>query len=481
MIRNVFILADKEVFEKHPDFRVIFESLGEFVGELSHLYTLLKERTADLILIAEQFPGINAGIIRKIRRRSPMADIWKVVSHPAGIHPDHEDPELFEGIINCTDGRERIAPKVGKILNQKSLLDKYGIIGRSEKMKVVAETIDRIAPTDITVLINGPSGSGKELVARAIHDNSPRAGGRYVAINCGALAEGVLESELFGHEKGAFTGSVSKREGLFVQANGGTIFLDEIGETKPDMQVKLLRVLEDGYFHPVGGDRPIRSDARVIAATNRDLFEAIREGRFREDLYFRLGVVKINLAPLFERRGDILPLLCHFASGEKIGGFSDSALEVLERYDWPGNVRQLKNFVARMGALYPGEQISLTRVEQFLAEQSVEQRNLPVVTGHTPEEAGHELIYHALLSLGSEVKRLRDLILDNIPAKSEVETEPEYIKPGKVYSGRTLKEMEQEMIEKALHEADGNRKLAARKLGIGERTLYRKIKEYGLN
>jgi DNA-binding NtrC family response regulator len=476
-MQNILILAEAGFIAGHPAFERAFKSVGEYVNELSQLYTILKERSVEMILVAGNFPGINQGIIRRIRMWAPLADIREIML--AGKEMV-EEKGYFDGIISISDGDELILKKIKRILYQKALLRKFHLVGRSEKLKVIAETIERIAATDISVLIIGPSGSGKELVARAIHDNSPRSGHQFVAVNCGALAEGILESELFGHERGAFTGSVGKREGLFIQANGGSIFLDEIGETKPDMQVKLLRVLEDGVFYPVGGDKPSRSDVRVIAATNRDLLEAIRDSAFREDLYFRLGAVKINLPSLYERKEDILPLLCHFASKEKLKGFSDAAIDLLMRYDWPGNVRQLRNFVARVAALHPGGEISASEVEQFIAEQGMTGRHLPVVTGHTPEEAGHELIYRALLSLGSEIKMLRDLIMANLPTKTEYEAAPAYQDQDVSYSDGSMQKMEKELIASALRESGGNRKTAARKIGIGERTLYRKLKKYNL-
>jgi DNA-binding NtrC family response regulator len=478
MIPSVLILADPPLLERNPGFDHAFRPVGEFVEQLSHLYTIIRERDVDLILIPRDYPGINRGIIRRLRTRTPSTDIRQIVRSDRDFD---EGEKIYDGYININDGPEQISKNVKRILNQKALLKKFGMVGRSEKLKLVAETIDRIAPTGISVLIIGPSGTGKELVARAIHKFSPRADARFVAVNCGALAEGVLESELFGHEKGAFTGSVGKRDGLFLQANNGTIFLDEIGETKPDIQVKLLRVLEDGSFYPVGGDKPVRSDARVIAATNRDLSEAIHDGNFREDLYFRLGVVKILMPSLYDRKEDILPLLCFFAKKENLKGFSDSALELLIKYDWPGNVRQLKNFVTRMAALHPKDEISVADVEQFVDEQSLNRTNLPVVTGHSPEEAGHELIYHALLSLGNEIKMLRDLILDNLPARHDFEVHDTEKEMPEFQANQSLKEMEQELIVSALKKTDGNRKETAKLLGIGERTLYRKLKEYNLN
>jgi len=477
---NVLILAGNDRPGTGDRLKKVFESQGEFVDELSLLYTFIREKEVDLILIAEGFPGINPITLRKIRMRAPYADLYRIVESDI----EREKDPSFDGDISLAEGVRGVSRRISRILKQRELMSRFGMVGHSEKIKVVAETIERIAATDISILIIGPSGTGKELVARAIHDNSKRSGERFVAINCGAIAEGILESELFGHEKGAFTGSVGKREGLFLQADGGTIFLDEIGETKPDMQVKLLRVLEDGVFYPVGGDKPIRSDVRVLAATNRDLAEAIGEGSFREDLYFRLGVVKINMPPLHERREDIIPLLYFFGRLNGLKGYSERAIDLLTRYDWPGNVRQLRNFAARMAALHPEEEVSLTDVEQFISEQGLGQRNLPVVTGHTREEAGQELIYHALIQLGQEVKMLRDLITANLPTHNDYEIHPgdsgrgSYKNKG---NGLSLQNMEKDMIERALNQTGGNRKEAARVLGIGERTLYRKLKKYNLN
>ncbi len=265
---------------------------------------------------------------------------------------------------------EQIQIVVGRALQQRRLAaenrelrrkvrDKYAlenIVGRSEAMLQVFKTAARVAATDATVLILGESGTGKELVARAIHDASPRAAGPFVAVDCGAIAEGVLESELFGHARGAFTGASAARRGLFEQAKGGTLFLDEIGDVGARLQSQLLRALQEGEVRPVGANEAVRVDARVVAATNRDLSELVKDGRFREDLYYRLNVVTIRLPPLRERRED-LPLLCeHFAAryarGE-VATFSPEALDLLSRYGWPGNVRELENAIARAMALNP--------------------------------------------------------------------------------------------------------------------------------
>ncbi len=478
MKNNIIILAPSDQIRQNVSFGRIFEMAGEFVDELSILYTILKERAIDLILISDQFPGINSGIIKKIRRRAPSADIWEISQ--AGTENEYSAESPYNGTINMAAGQGLISAKINKILFQKELLGKFGMVGISRQLKIIAETIDRIAPTDISVLIVGPSGSGKELVAEAIHNNSRRAGNKFVAVNCGALAEGVLESELFGHEKGAFTGSVGRRDGLFKQADGGTIFLDEVGETKPDMQVKLLRVLEDGSYYPVGSDRSFRTNVRVLAATNRDLSDAIGEGIFREDLYYRLGVIKIILPPLHERRDDILPLLYYFAEREGLKGFTENALDFLTRYDWPGNIRQLRNFVSGLSALKKGAEVTAADVDQFINEQGIGPRNLPVVTGRTSDEAGHELIYHALISLGNEVRLLRDLIVANLPSKNDFEAETDSDVRKKAAT-ESIEDMEKELIMSILKTTGGNRRETARRLGLGERTLYRKLKKYNLN
>jgi DNA-binding NtrC family response regulator len=242
---------------------------------------------------------------------------------------------------------------------RKKVRDKYAlenIVGRSEAMLQVFKTAARVAATDATVLILGESGTGKELVARAIHNASPHAAGPFVAVDCGAIAEGVLESELFGHARGAFTGAHTARRGLFEEANGGTLFLDEIGDVGPKLQSQLLRALQEGEIRPVGTNEVIHVETRVVTATNKDLSLLIKDGKFREDLYYRLNVVTIRLPPLRERREDI-PLLCehfgaHYARGE-VATFSPEALDLLTRHQWPGNVRELENAIARAMALNP--------------------------------------------------------------------------------------------------------------------------------
>ncbi len=322
--------------------------------------------------------------------------------------------------------------------NLRQQLDaKYGlenIIGHSGAMAAVFDTVRQVAPTRATVLIQGESGTGKELVAHALHRLSPRAANPFIAVHCAALSDTLLESELFGHERGAFTGATETRKGRFELADGGTLFLDEIGEIEPATQVKLLRVLEERRFERVGGMESLDVDTRLLAATNRDLRGMVDRGEFREDLFFRLNVVQIRLPPLRERREDIPLLLDHFLrqfrqeNGREIEGFTPEALEALLNYRWPGNIRELRNVVERMVVLARGEWIGA--------------RDIPV----------------ELREGNSERKA-------NGPLAGVV----------------SMREAEKRMLQQALEDQKGNRTLAAKQLGISRRTLHRKLNEFDLH
>jgi two-component system, NtrC family, response regulator HydG len=314
--------------------------------------------------------------------------------------------------------------------------DLSAIIGRSPAMAQLFETVSLVAPSDATVLILGESGTGKELVANAIHQNSPRGQGPFIKLNCAALPETLLESELFGHEKGSFTGATARKAGRFQLADQGSIFLDEIAEMAPATQAKILRVLQEKEFEPVGGGRSVKVDVRVIAATNKELAEEIEAGRFREDLYYRLNVVQVDVPPLRDRGDDIALLADHFLKvyAEKnqrlIKGLTPRALDVFMRYDWPGNVRELENVIERAVILTRGDTVPTAQLPKSLQELAGEDIPLPPVT---------------------------------------------------VAPGKTLKEIEEEMILKTLEECSGNRTRAAETLGISRRTLQLKLKEYGIN
>ncbi len=327
-----------------------------------------------------------------------------------------------------------------KLVNENEFLKKelghrYGmdnIVGKSAKMKKIFETVDMVAPSNATVLIQGPSGTGKEVIARAIHTASSRSAQPFIKINCAAIPEGLMESELFGHEKGAFTGALKSTKGRFELADGGTLLLDEISEIKPSLQAKLLRVLQEKEFEKVGNPHPVQVDVRVIATSNRDLQEEIKRGNFREDLYYRLNVVRIVLPPLKERKEDIPLLVDHFVdrfakeNKRKILGVDEEAMQRLINYDWPGNVRELEN--------------TIERAVVICKDQIIEPKHLILDT-----EDGGDLSRSKTIELPSEM---------------------------------TLQQLEQEMILKTLKEQGGNRTWTAKKLGISVRTLRNKLNEY---
>ncbi len=361
----------------------------------------------------------------------------------------------------------------------------YGIVGTSPEILEIVDVVRQVAPTDLTVLITGESGVGKEVIAKALHGASARSQKPMVSVNCGAIPEGLMESELFGHEKGSFTSAVDMRKGYFELADGGTIFLDEIGEMPPATQVKLLRVLESGEFMRVGSSVTRRADVRVIAATNKTLEYEVQQKRFRPDLYFRLRSVNIPIPPLRNRKEDIPALIEEFVrqvtekSGIRFSGFTDDATAELMDYDWPGNVRELRNAIESMIVLERGRALDADDVRRTLRRPPtvVSDRNLPVVANKTVEQAERELIYRALVDLKSNIIELKNLLAERLP-NGAGGADAEHHTNGN--GTMTLDEMERRMISGALDRHNGNRRLAAKELNISERTLYRKIKDYGL-
>src|SRR5438094_9095213 len=394
-----------------------------------------------------------------------------------------------------------VVATVRRLVERRKLQQRTGILGESPAIQEVLVKIEQMAPVSSTVLIEGQSGTGKELVARAIHDLSPRRGKPFIAVNCAALPETLLESELFGHEKGAFTGAAERRLGRFELADEGTIFLDEVGECPLATQVKLLRVLEDRTFFRVGGTQAIRVDVRVIAATNKAIREQVALGRFRDDLFYRLNVLSIYLPPLRERRSDI-PLLvrrfiAEFAAQHErpFKGITPEALQILVDADWPGNVRQLRNLIESMVVLAPEGEIRASHIPPDIRERA---RGLPVrVAGATRDVAGQELelLFRSLVELKLQVEELRRRLDDRAPQRVEVievrpgsgivpvqpcEAEPAPEAEVVYRAGMTMADVERAAIEAVLRQTKGNRRKAAEVLGIGERTLYRKLKEYAL-
>ncbi|MEK6688339.1 MAG: sigma-54 dependent transcriptional regulator [Gemmatimonadota bacterium] len=391
-----------------------------------------------------------------------------------------------------------VVPTARRLVERRRLQVHTGISGQAPAIQEVLVKLEQMAPVSSTVLIQGESGTGKELVAKALHDLSPRRGKPFIAVNCSALPEALLESELFGHEKGSFIGAAERRLGRFELADTGTIFLDEIGEIPQSTQVKLLRVLESRSFFRVGGTQPIKVDVRVVAATNRSLKDAAATGEFREDLFYRLNVLTIALPPLRERREDIPLLVRRFTREFSVEherpfrGITAEAMRRLVSAPWPGNIRQLRNLVESMVVLAPGTEIRASDIPADIFEGAPVL--LPMVLGHgvggrDAEAQQLEFILRSILDLRHQVEDLRRRVEESGTQVQVIEmTEPavhglgvEREPDAVLYRrGMTMAEVEQATIEAALREVRGNRRLAAQALGIGERTLYRKIKEFGL-
>ena len=379
-----------------------------------------------------------------------------------------------------------------------------GIIGNSDAIKQVIEMIAQVGPIDISVLITGESGVGKEMVAKALHSVSRRANMELVTVNSGAIPEGIIESELFGHKKGAYTGAESDRKGYFESAHKGTIFLDEIGETPLETQVKLLRVIESGEFMRVGDSKTLYSDVRVIAATNKELGEIVKKGEFRQDLYYRLKTVTINVPALRQRIEDLSFLVERFAleftRNNDIGyrGFMPEAIRLMKQYDWPGNVRELKNFVEKIIVLEKGERITQEMIEHHLEPVlpvTEFNQKLPVILDQSPERAERELILRQLLLLRQDVEDIKGMMnselrypqkdIQYLPHLSDeddmkISSHTNKLIRSDAIGEFKLEEINKEAIERTLKYFNNNRRAAAQALGMSERTLYRKITEFGL-
>ena len=351
---------------------------------------------------------------------------------------------------------------------------RYNIVGNCDALNQVLDVALQVAPTDLSVLIFGESGVGKEIIPRVIHDNSPRRREKYFAINCGSIPEGTIDSELFGHVKGAYTGAIGDSPGYFGVANKGTLFLDEVGELPLATQARLLRVLETGEYIPVGATDVRKTDVRVVAATNVNVRQAISEGRFREDLYYRLNRIPLMMPPLRERGEDIILLFRLFAMeiAEKYKmervQLTEEAKQMLMRYKWPGNVRQLKNITEQISILSKERVITPEVLAKFIPQdrESTQLTVLPHQGGDHSFENEREILYKILFELRGNLE--------------DAEAE-EYIEPTNGQESLNLNELSRQMLEKALDRNNGNRKKAAQELGISDRTLYRRLKQYGMN
>tara|TARA_B100000989_G_scaffold76065_1_gene53872 strand:- start:539 stop:1741 length:1203 start_codon:yes stop_codon:yes gene_type:complete len=384
---------------------------------------------------------------------------------------------------------------------------KAGIVGESDAINQVLEMISQVSNVDISILINGESGTGKELVSKALHLGSKRSSNELVIVNCGAIPEGIIESELFGHKKGAYTDASETRKGYFETANKGTIFLDEIGDMPMETQVKVLRVLESGEFMRVGDSETKKTDVRVVAATNKDLGKLVQEGKFRQDLYYRLKTVTINIPPLRQRKSDIRLLVDRFAlqfsrsNDIKYKGFTPEAIKEMHEHHWPGNVRELRNFVESILILQKGERISSEMVINQLSGDKLEQidsnSSLPVVMNRDPDQAERELILRQLLFLRQDIEDLKLMMKESSFSElnssksinqsfertfenNEIFTKDENLIKGEMIGAFNTKDLEREMIIRTLEHFNNNRRAAAKSLDMSERTLYRKINDYGI-
>ena len=390
---------------------------------------------------------------------------------------------------------------------------RYNIVGNCEALNHILDVALQVAPTDLSVLIVGESGVGKEIIPRVIHDNSPRKREKYFAINCGSIPEGTIDSELFGHVKGSYTGAINDSPGYFGVANKGTLFLDEVGELPLATQARLLRVLETGEYIPVGGTEIRKTDVRIVAATNVNIRQAISEGRFREDLYYRLNSIPIQMPALRERGEDIVLLFRLFAMqmAEKYHmervTLTDEAKHMLMRYKWPGNVRQLKNITEQISVLSQERIITPQILSRFIP-QDQETTQLAVIKNNSDHsfENEREILYKILFELRGNVNDMRREMSQLKKQMEDVKTSPspaitpinpiqplnpispiledaeaeEYIEPTPEQENLNLNDLSRQMLEKALERNNGNRKKAAQELGISDRTLYRRLKQYGL-
>jgi DNA-binding NtrC family response regulator len=430
----------------------------------------LEERSCDVVLTDLMMPKVGGmELLGRIHEQWPRTSVFIITAYGtienaveamrAGAFDYITKPfnvlEVLLKIEKALD-RQRLEEEVVSLREGLQAAGDFGaLVGRSERMREIFALVERIAGTDSTVLISGQSGTGKELVAREIHGRSGRRDAPFLSVNCGAMPEQLLESELFGHVKGAFTGAVSAKEGLFEAASSGTLFLDEVAETSPGMQVKLLRVLQDGRVRPVGSTQEIETDVRILAASNRDLEERVRHDAFRSDLFYRLSVIPIAVPPLTERREDIPALVEHFLHrysakmGRSIQGLSRGAMELLEAYHWPGNVRELENVIERACAIETGEVIS---------PESLPDRLRGVPSGWEGPDAG------------SWEEQLHSMVEDFLARRSRMG----------LGTDEFLDELRRRLLEEALRRAAGSKGRAAEVLGLSPRSLRYLVKKYGL-
>lgn len=451
-----------------------FRNTATAVKTMKGLLELLRQegRPRVIAVDAADIDLLISDAALKVQRQFPAALLVALRDEPGSTGP------LPDGVDEVLEPESAWTSGIRRLVSELEVLEQFGWAGKSEPLRHLASQVRQAGPAEISVLVTGESGTGKELVASALHQASPRSAGPFVAVHTGAIPETLLESELFGHERGAFTGATAVRKGIFESARGGTVFLDEVGDMPMATQVKLLRVLESHTFRRLGSNAEIETDVRVVSATHRDLSHLEGAGSFRRDLFYRLSAVTLRVTPLRERPGDVLPLLHTF--WERLRGglkrpseISPGALRRLRAYSWPGNVRELRNFAEASAVAVAGGMLTEDHVLQFI-QRGASDAMLPVPTGIRADGSERELLFGAIVHLGRQIQDLRTLLEERLPATSSGESAA--LRP----PAASMADAERRAIEAALLETGGNRRVAARKLHIGERTLYRKIREYGL-
>lgn len=441
-------------------------------GNVSTMWNWVSRGEGDLLISDVHLPDGNAfDVMPKIRKLRPDLPIvvmsaqntfmTAIRASEVGAYEYLPKPFDISEVLSVVSRALADAKKPSRARREADeASETMPLVGRSAAMQDIYRALARLMQTDLTVMINGESGTGKELVARALHDFGKRRNGPFVAINMAAIPRDLIEAELFGHERGAFTGATARTSGRFEQAEGGTLFLDEIGDMPMDAQTRLLRVLQQGEYTMVGGRTPIKTNVRIVAATHRDLSQMIRQGLFREDLFYRLNVVPIRLPPLRERTDDIGDLVTHFlkaaqADGEPPKAISDEAIRLMQAHSWPGNVRELENLVRRLSALYADETISAQMVEQ---ELDLAERPPQISASSGPVELGAAIEAHLAQLLG--------------------DYEPDLPPPG-LYQ-RVIEKVEAPLIAMALNACGGNQIRAADLLGLNRNTLRKKIRAHAI-
>ena len=513
---RTILVVDGETDSRNHAVRILrdagYEAQG--TGDAAETLSAMRKDPPDAVLVDLALNDADPEkLIRTIAAKHPDTDIMLTTRQQQPRQ--YRQLDVSDYIEKPVDAEELLT-KMRTLDLRREFHRRFRLVGRDERFISAMESVLQVAPTGIQVLLTGESGTGKEGFARAIHHFSERRDGPFIPINCGAIAEGVLESELFGHEKGAFTDAKGQRKGYFEQADGGTLLLDEIGDMPRSTQVKLLRVLEQQEFIRVGGSAPVKTNVRLIASTNRDLAGEVRDGSFRQDLYYRLNAVQIHLPALRERRDDIPRLINYFIqeAREKHGVsppvFTEEALATLSDYAWPGNIRELRNLVETLVATSGKSLIEADDLPDAIYTPPMSNRALPVPQNRNPEDMDREMFYKILWQIltaihelpskisaafaGGDPTRLPERFQLPSPAETEQGIQPpvvggrEVAPPALVVSDddnlaplRTMAEWEREAIRRALERYGGHRGKAARELGISERSIYRKIKDYGLD